>query len=322
MTRQISQHTTQYLVSTLSVPAAVATAGPRAQRRFVEFFTVTIRNPNTREAYARAASQFFDWLAICGVCELDSIEPLVVAAYIEQHPGAAPTVKQHLAAIRMLFDWLVTGGVLPFNPAAAVRGPRYVVRRGKTPLLSVEQCRDLVSGIDVTTIGGLRDRALIGVMYHGFARVSAATSMNVRDYYSVGSHWMIRLHEKGGKHHEVKAHHTAARYCHEYLEAAAFDSRDHPLFPTLDKRRRLTNRRMNRNDVLRMLGRRARPIGLEEVVCCHTFRATGITEFRRAGGSLEKAQWMAAHESARTTKLYDRTEEEVSLDEIERIPSI
>ncbi|MCA9244400.1 MAG: tyrosine-type recombinase/integrase [Phycisphaerales bacterium] len=106
------------------------------------------------------------------------------------------------------------------------------------------------------------------------------------------------------------------------MERAGFDQKDQPLFPTADKQRQLTSKRMTRNDVFRMLRRRAKAVGLDEVVCCHSFRATGITEFRRAGGSLEKAQWMAAHESARTTKLYDRTEEEVSLDEIERIPSI
>jgi len=64
----------------------------------------------------------------------------------EANGRSAPTVKQHLAAIRMLLDWLVTGQVIPHNPASAVRGPRHVVRRGKTPVLSVEETRQLLVG--------------------------------------------------------------------------------------------------------------------------------------------------------------------------------
>jgi len=92
-----------------------------------------------------------------------------------------------------------------------------------------------------------------------------------------------------------------------------------PLFRTVDRRRQLTGNRMHRVDVLRMIKRRARQAGLATAVCCHTFRATGITAYLENGGSLEHAQRIAAHESVRTTKLYDRTSDAVSLDEIERI---
>ena len=106
---------------------------------------------------------------------------MVVAAYVEQLSGAlaAPSVKQHLAALRMLFDWLVVGQVLPFNPASSVRGPKHVVKTGKTPVLSAAETRALLDGIDVATLAGLRDRALLGVLVYSFARVSAAVSMSV-----------------------------------------------------------------------------------------------------------------------------------------------
>lgn len=116
-----------------TVPAVVERAGGQARKRFIEFFTATIRNENTRMAYARAVGRFFVWCEEYRL-ELLDIEPIHVAAYIERHPGSPPTVKQHLAAIRMLFDWLVTGQVLAMNPAASVRGPKHVVKRGKTPV--------------------------------------------------------------------------------------------------------------------------------------------------------------------------------------------
>src|SRR6516162_4332615 len=119
---------------------------------------------------------------------LTHIEPVHVAAYIEtlQAGAAKPTVKQHLAAIRMLFDWLIIGQVLAVNPAHAVRGPKHVVRRGKTPVLTEEQARRLLESIDTSTLIGLRDRALIAVMIYTFARIGAAVALRVEDYYPAG----------------------------------------------------------------------------------------------------------------------------------------
>ena len=150
-----------------------------------------------------------------------------MAAYIRTHPGSVPTVKQHLAAIRVLCDWLVVSQVLPVNPAAAVRGPKHVVTKGATPVLTPAEARKLLEHIDTGTLAGLRDRALFSVM----------------------------------------------------LSSA----------------------------------------GLPPSTCCHTFRATGITAYLSNGGTLEHAQQIAGHASPKTTKLYDRTADTVTVDEIERI---
>lgn len=304
-----------------ALPSLITDAGEHATRRFLEFFAANIRNRNTREAYARAVWQFCAW------CErrkvgLVQIQPMLVAAYIEELCSAhsRPTVKQHLAAIRMLFDWLVTGQVVPVNPASSVRGPKYSVKKGKTPVLSADQARLLLNSIDVTKIGGLRDRALIGVMVYSFARVGAVVAMNVEDYFQQGRRLWFRLHEKGGKRHDVPAHRKAEEYVDAYLSAAGIASKKKaPLFRSLDRRRQLTDRRIHRNDVLAMIKRRASQAGLPGTICCHTFRATGITAYLNNDGRLEHAQRIASHESARTTKLYDRTGDEVSLDEIERV---
>lgn len=302
-----------------TLPAVIAGAGERAARRFIEFFTANIRNKNMRMAYMRALGPFLSWCEARGL-SLRDIRPVHVAAYIEQHPGSPPTVKQHLAAIRMLFDWLVTGQVVPTNPASSVRGPKYVVKKGKTPVLTAEQARQLLDSIDTGNIVGLRDRALIGVMVYSFARVSAVIGMRVEDYCQSGKRWWIRLHEKGGKRHEVPAHHNAEAYLDAYIEAAGIaEQKKHPLFRTINKTRQLTENPMYRSDVLRMIKRRAEAADLPASTCCHTFRATGITAYLENGGTIENAQAIAAHESPRTTKLYDRTKDEITLDEVERI---
>lgn len=304
------------------LPSLIQSAGPKAARRFLEFFTAQIRNRNTREAYRRALVDFLAW------CQdrhyrLDQIEPIRVAAYIEYLSTvySPPTVKQHLAAIRMCFDWLVTGQIIPTNPAASVRGPKHVVKRGKTPVLSAVEARQLLDSIDCSTVVGLRDRALIATMIYTFARVSAVVSMSVDDYYQLGKRSWIRLHEKGGKFHEVPAHHKAQEFLDAYIAVAGISGEDsQPLFRTAAGRSgSLTELPMSRRDALRMVKRRIATAGFSQRICCHSFRATGITAYLENGGTIEKAQAIAGHESPRTTKLYDRTNDEVTLDEVERI---
>src|SRR5262249_45527051 len=162
----------------------------------------------------------------------------------------------------------------------------------------------------------LRDRALIGIMVYSFARVSAVVGMKVEDYFQNGKRWWFRLHEKGGKVHEVPAHHNAEAYVDAYLgRAGIVDQKLSPLFRTINKYRKITNRPMQREDVFRMIKRRARKAAIPGNVCCHTFRATGITTYLENGGTIERAQAIANHESPRTTKLYDRTEDSITLDE-------
>src|SRR5271156_6863844 len=130
------------------VPALIADLGEPAAWRYVEFFTANIRNPNTRRAYARACVRFFIWCEDRGLT-LNAIRPFDVATYIEtlQLTHSAPGVKQQLAAVRMLFDWLITGQVMPSNPASAVRGPKHVVKTGKTPVLDGKEWRRMIDAI-------------------------------------------------------------------------------------------------------------------------------------------------------------------------------
>jgi site-specific recombinase XerD len=246
-----------------------------------------------------------------------------VAAYIEllQQSHSKPTVKQHLATIRMLFDWLVTGQVVPVNPAHAVRGPRHVVKEGTTPVLTAEEMKTLLESIKPQTIVDKRDRALLATMFFTFARVGAVVAMSVDDYYPQGKRYWLRLREKGGKEHKMPAHHTLEGYLDAYVDSAGIrPGRKSPLFQTATRSgNALTDKAMLPADVWRMVQRRARKAGIETRICCHSFRATGITNYLEHNGTLEKAQQMASHASPRTTKLYDRTNDRVTLDEVEKI---
>ena len=317
---------TQTIVSArpaLSLPALVASADERAQRRFLEFFAATIRNPHTRRAYGRAIGKFLSWCSDHGVMALDRIEPLHVAAWIEEmgRDVCAPTVKQRLAGVRHLFDWLVVGQVVAVNPAASVRGPSHSVRRGKTPVLDPKEARALIDAIDVTTPIGLRDRALIGLMVYSFARVGAALACRVDDVFMQNRRLWIRLHEKGGKRHEMPCHHSLEEYLAAYLDGCNLrEDRKGPLFRTIARgTKRLSITPLPQANAFQMVRRRAEAAGIKTAIGNHSFRATGITAYLKNGGTLEKAAAMANHASTRTTQLYDRRLDEVTLDEVERV---
>ena len=310
-------------LTAVRTPTLIAAAGDRASYRFLEFFAGQIRNANSRRAYLRATSRFLTWLEAQGVPSIADVTSLHVAAYIEEltRRQKAPTVKQQLAAIRQLLDWLAAGGVIPFNPAAAVRGPSHSAKTGATPALSPTEARQLLDAIDTTTPAGLRDRALIGLMVYSLARVGAALGMNVEDAFSKNRRLWVRLLEKGGKRHEMPCHHNLEEYLHAYIDGCGLSSEPKgALFRTLQGRSgRLKANALAQSEAYRMIVRRCRAAGIDTKAGNHTFRATGITAYLKAGGTLERAAAMANHASTRTTQLYDRRAEDVTLDEVERI---
>jgi site-specific recombinase XerD len=308
---------------TYIVPALIANAGDAAGWRFVEFFTANINNDHTRRAYARACSRFFGWCEARGLT-LAAIRPVHVAAWVKelQLEHSAPGVKQQLAAVRMLFDWLVTGQVVPMNPAAAVRGPKYVVKTGKTPVLDGKEWHRLIDAIPTDTVRDLRDRALIAALTYSFARIGAALKMKVEDLRPHGASWQLRLHEKGGKEHAMPCHHALAEALRAYMDAAGIaEDKKGWLFRTSPRHSAttLTERPMKQDDAWRMVRRRAVAAGILAPIGNHTFRATGITNFLENGGTLDDAQDMAAHASASTTRLYDRRKERITQEKVERI---
>jgi site-specific recombinase XerD len=306
------------------LPRAIDRAGKEAAKYTLEFFTARIPNPNTREAYGRAVWRFCQWCEGQGVGLADVSSP-TVAAYLEALSAAelgTSSVKQHLAGIRHWLDWLTQRGVLGFNPAAAVRGPRHVVREGKTPVLERDEAKRLLDSLDGADVGSLRDRAILGTMLFGFVRVGAVVRMRVKDFQDEGAGAWLVLHEKGGKHRRIPAHHLVREYLQAYLTAAGFDDPKSkaPLFQTIPRRSSaLSGHGMRREDVWGMVKRRCATAGLPSTICNHSFRATGITIHQENGGTLEQAAELAGHASTRTTQLYNRKARRIARSEVERV---
>ena len=303
------------------VPAIVADTHPNAAEKFLEFFFASIRNPNTRAAYANAVRDFLESAFAASAVTLNDIRPLHVAGYIEdaQNRFEPATVKLRLAALRNLFNWLTAAGVTEGNPAASVSGPRHAPLVGATPILTPEDAGALLASISRTTDLGRRDRALIGLMIYTFARVSAAVGMNTEDFLVIGKRRVVQLKEKGGKVHEMPINDALFALLADYVNAAQL--RDTPKLPLFRSWRggRLTTKRFSRKDAYAMIRKRAAAVGISAKIGNHSMRGTGITTFLEATKALDEAQRMAAHASPRTTQLYDRRANAIEKDAVEKI---
>jgi integrase len=213
------------------------------------------------------------------------------------------------------------GQIVPLNPAASVRGPAHIVKQGKTPVLESVEARALLDSIDITSHAGLRDRALIALMIYSFARIGAALAMKVEDVFTQNRRLWARLRKKGGKTHAMPCHHSLEEYLTAYLERTGLmEDLKAPLFRTIGRgTARLTRTPLPQANAYAIIGRCAAAAGIAAKVGNHSFRATGITAYLKNGGTLEKAAAMANHASTRTTQLYDRRHDEMSLDEVERV---
>lgn len=301
------------------MPALIAKSGGPWVTRFREFMASSMRNPNTRSAYLRAIDRFLAWCAECGLSGLQQVEPGRVDAYFREHPGSRATVRQHLAALRGLFDAFLDADLIAVNPVSRIRAPdgRPVVRH--TPILTPQQTRSFLESIECHSIVGLRDRAIIAVMVYAFARVGALVTMLREDYFESGGRYWLRLHERGGRPHAVPAHRTAASFVQAYLNAAQIDEPGGVLFRSVNRRRELTAFPLTRTDVLRMVKRRARASRLPPGTSCRSFRATGLSAYLENGGSLERAQAIAAHKSPRSTRRYAPPQISIPPDDLDRI---
>lgn len=308
--------------TTADLVAAALQNSPRAAKTFIEFFTATLPNPNTRAAYMRDTRHFFTWCAE-NACDPLAVTSVHLAAYRETiaRDMEPTTVKRHFSALRSLYTWWVEKGVLDSNPVREVKTAKVSRVEGKTPVIDAADVRRVLEELPAGNAVQLRDRAYIAVMAYTFARVSAVSSLRVKDYATQGKRSFLHLDEKGGKQSDIPVHHKLIEYLDTYIEAAGIaSSKDTPLFrAAAGKTGQLTERPLHRQNAYDMVRRRLKDAGIEGAFSCHSFRAAGITTFLENGGDLETAQRMAGHADSRTTKLYDRRNQRLSQADFERV---
>lgn len=297
------------------LPTLVTAAGSGAIFAAQEFFWGKIRNPHTRRAYRTAIEQFLNWAEGQG-SDLKRITPMLVGLYFDQHPGSAATKQQHRAAMRHFFDQMVVRHVCLLNPVATVRLERYEVTEGRTPEIAVDEVRLLLGSIDVGTMLGRRDRALIGFLVYTAARVGAVAKLKLGDLYEVGGLGVAHFLEKNGKSREIPLRADLLRWIQAYREGLAGDQT--PLFQTIQGGE-LTGRGLSRVDACRIVKRRMKLAGLSLRLSAHSFRVATITNLLNQGVALEDVQRLAGHADPRTTRLYDRRPQVITRQIVDRI---
>ena len=304
-----------------SAPDMVAAAGEAARFAWEEFIYGRLRNPGTRRAYAFAVKRFLHWGEGLGLA-IDRIAPAHVGRYMDEQAYAPTTKKLHLAALRHFFDELVLRHVVVLNPASAVRSERLQVLEGKTPEITVKQCRTLMNNINTSNVVGLRDRAIITVLIYTAARVGAVAGLRCGDFFDLGDQYRLRMTEKGTKLRELPVRHDLRGYLLDYLAAGHLQSSDksEPLFrTTLRRTKKLTANGMTAGDMSRMIKRRLAGAGLPTSFSPHSFRVCTVTDLLHQGVPLADVQTLAGHADPRTTRLYDRRNRQVTRNIVERI---
>ena len=301
--------------------ASIVQAGPAAAFAWDEFFVGQIRNVYTRRAYLHAVRRFLSWCE-GQTLELGRITPGMVGRYFDAHPGSIPSKKLHLAAIRGLFDVLVQRHVIILNPALSVRTERYAAVEGRTPPITVEQARQLLASIELRSAIDYRDRAIIATLIYTAVRAGAAARLRVRDLLDEGTQFALRFAEKGGKARSIPVRHDLEALLLDYCRLAGIDpaAKDAPLFRSAaGKTGRLTDGAISAIDICRMVKRRLQAAKLPTTISPHSFRSCTATDLLVQGMPLDDVQYLLGHADARTTRLYDRRQKQVTRNIVERI---
>jgi len=238
------------------------------------------------------------------------------------------TRKQHLAAIRQFFDVLVIRHAVALNPALSVKGPRFSESEGSTPAISPADIQRVFDAIDLGTedkpnVIGIRDTAILGVLAYTGARSGAVCGVRLRDYFSDGTQWMLRFHEKNGKVRKIPVRHDLQQSIDAYVNISGVESGDgdSPLFRASDGQSRVLSERPLRGKwLLRMVKRRCRNAGLSTAaITGHSYRAAVATDLLAQGVQLSDVQFLLGHSDPRTTQSYDRSKNAVTRNLVERI---
>ncbi|HEX4054708.1 MAG TPA: tyrosine-type recombinase/integrase [Tepidisphaeraceae bacterium] len=297
-----------------------------------DYFRGMIENDYTRLAYERATRRFFAWLP--AHIQLKKITPGMIGRYLsDMAKYSIPTRKLHMAALRKFFDVLVQRHIMNVNPADSVRGPRQQVMEGRTPEITIEQARKVIASIRVQDqdakgnlvprVVGLRDRAIVGVMFYTGARAGAIAKLTMKNIRGDGVQQSLRFEEKGNKSREIPVRNDLWQWLSEYIDAAPVDDPTLPLFrTTIGKTRVLTRIAMSNIDICRMVKRRVADAGLPADISPHSFRVATITDLLKHGAPLEDVQYLAGHADPRTTRLYDRRQRRVTRNLVERISNL
>jgi integrase/recombinase XerD len=304
-----------------AAPYSIHAAGQAATFAWDEFFQGKIRNKHTRIAYMRCVRRFLDWAAPREPA-LARITPGMVGEYFDQLPVSVPSKKLHLAAIRAFFDVLVQRHAVVLNPALSVRTERYSAVEGRTPEITVEQARKLLEAIPLVSVVDYRDRAVIAVLIYTAARAGAVGGLRCRDFSEEGTQFVLRFAEKGGKARSIPVRHDLQAFLQEYLRIAGIElaPKDSPLFRSVDRsRQRLTDRPLSGVDICRLVKRRLALALLPKNISPHSFRSCAATDLLLQRVALEDVQYLLGHADARTTRLYDRRQKQVTRNIVEKI---
>lgn len=309
------------LLGNRNVPQLVQKAGPAGTFTWEEFFLARISNPHTRVAYERVIRRFLGWVESYAT-DLAQVTPAMVGVFLRELKVSPPSQKLALSALRSFFQLLTERHLVVLNPAASVRSERFRVDEGRTPEITPLQSRTLLQSIDVTSIVGTRDKAVIATLIFTAARAGAVANLKRGHLQQESGQWILLFREKNGVQRKIPVRHDLQLMLQDYLDDADLlgIDRELPLFRSFQGRSaRLSSKPITAIDICRMVKKRCHEAGLSNSLSPHGFRVGTITDLLKQGVPLEDVSFLAGHADMRTTRLYDRRQREVTRNIVERI---
>lgn len=294
-------------------PKILINSGEKAVRLYNEYLTFSLRSPQTRSVYTSALTQFFKFCDERKVNQVRDISAAHVRAYLDHRTldlGYISGARVHYSAIIGLIRYYIERGYIGPEGNIILRYNFIKTQSGRTSVLTASEVCDLLKSLNDTrnnTLRLSRDRALICVMLHTFARIGGVLSCKLSDYRRDGGDYWLDMIEKGAKSHSVILPRPARIALDKYIHHGNVIKGDAPLFQSICRdRTRLSGRVLNYKNARKSIRRRVFEAGIRRHITTHSMRATGITLFLERGGLLEDAKIIANHSHISTTMCYDR----------------
>lgn len=279
--------------------------------------------PHTHRAYEKDVHEF---LAFAGIDRADrqalrEVSPALVVewiSYVSKRDEAgtllnAATVARKLSALRAVFAWLRSCGVMETNPAMLVKAPRVSAQSPRLGLSRAE-ARALVEAVSGDTTKAKRDRAILLVCLFGGLRRAEVAALRMGDLYEERGHMVLHVRGKGGKTRKVPLKPEAFRSVQEYLQTAGrtgTDAESSLFVPTCNRRTKRTDKPMSPAMIWHIVTAAVKKAGIEKRISPHSLRHTAITLALDGGAKVERVQAFAGHADPKTTIRYFRSAEDL-----------
>ena len=263
---------------------------------------------HTKKTYSLSVREFIAFNDIKKADELQYIDQAHVIAWRDfmiSQGASAKTINTRISAISSLFKHLCEKQITKRNPTTGVKRPKIETKEVKAPLITPKQVRQMLNTPNLETLKGLRDSAVLHILFYTGCRISEVGKLKIKDFYEDGGYFVLEFTVKGGKKNKIAIHQELQIALRKYLFASGHVSENNsPLILALQQAK--LKRHLTKNQLANIFNEYAKKANLPKGVRPHSARATFITQALENGAKIEAVQRSVGHSKINTTQMYDK----------------